>query len=767
MLTTNQQRREFSRFHEIPASAEPFSFQNFSFTQIPPFPPHPPFSPPSGPPQWFVHEPSAESKFLAVMKYLRCAAWLFAASITSQPIMAQTMTASPDAPGIGAFDITNLTAANGTVKWWAENNTGAGSTKGQTFTTGTIPVALKSITYRVADNQKAEPTKTYVVRLGTVAESAFTQIHTETFTQDFTWNAGEYMTWTFATPIMLAASTTYAIDIGLTASTSGWPTGIPYVYRTANNYPGGVRYTSGANGIGADTLNLVGNSDMLFHLALEHPQNPSPESGSTVDGGDVTLQWTNLAPTSGKDVLVDVWFGTDPDNLTQMAFKESNLTSLIVSAASANTYYWRVDTYLDGDPEGTPVTGDLFNFIITDSDGDGIPDAWKIEYFGSIDHPDSGAADDPDGDGLTNLREYQTGLNPTDPDSDGDGLLDADNIAATNEDPRYSAFPTAGIHFTDEGSVRTFYGENHFETDPLNPDTDGDGLIDGDSVTVNSEDPRHAAWDTLGIVHTEDGGARTFIGEIPTGTNPTNWDTDSDGLSDGREVGVYGTNPLNPDTDGDGVGDWYELYSAFTNPLDPEDRPILPYPLPTHDGSPGVSDRPVKVYIMSGQSNMVGEGTVAGDVERSLETMTRRLNRFTNLIDSEGNFIARQDVRYRGVITAVGDGALVPGIGGNTNFFGPEVGFGQVMGWYHDGPVLLIKSSQGNRGLGWDILPPGGERYVFGDRTYPAYGEAPESWLTASGSEAPFGWYAGKQYDDFFLGSSENFVAKSGPHFGC
>jgi hypothetical protein len=37
---------------------------------------------------------------------------------------------------------------------------------------------------------------------------------------------------------------------------------------------------------------------------------------------------------------------------------------------------------------------------------------------------------------------------------------------------------------------------------------------------------------------------------------------------------------------------------------------------------------------------------------------------------------------------------------------------------------------------------------VFGDRTYPAYGEAPESWLTASGSEAPFGWYAGKQYDD-------------------
>ena len=56
----------------------------------------------------------------------------------------------------------------------------------------------------------------------------------------------------------------------------------------------------------------------------------------------------------------------------------------------------------------------------TDSDGDGIPDAWTQYYFG---HPQgqesdlSRAGDDADGDGLTNLQEYLIGTNPKDPAS--------------------------------------------------------------------------------------------------------------------------------------------------------------------------------------------------------------------------------------------------------------------------------------------------------------------------------------------------------------
>jgi Bacterial Ig domain/IPT/TIG domain/Bacterial TSP3 repeat len=45
-----------------------------------------------------------------------------------------------------------------------------------------------------------------------------------------------------------------------------------------------------------------------------------------------------------------------------------------------------------------------------DSDGDGLPDVWEIQYFGNL---GQGAAGDPDGDGVTNIQEYRRGSNPT------------------------------------------------------------------------------------------------------------------------------------------------------------------------------------------------------------------------------------------------------------------------------------------------------------------------------------------------------------------
>lgn len=46
-----------------------------------------------------------------------------------------------------------------------------------------------------------------------------------------------------------------------------------------------------------------------------------------------------------------------------------------------------------------------------DSDGDGLPDSWEIEYFGDLSH---GPDEDFDGDGYTNLEEYEAGTDPTD-----------------------------------------------------------------------------------------------------------------------------------------------------------------------------------------------------------------------------------------------------------------------------------------------------------------------------------------------------------------
>ncbi len=51
-----------------------------------------------------------------------------------------------------------------------------------------------------------------------------------------------------------------------------------------------------------------------------------------------------------------------------------------------------------------------------------------------------------------------------------------------------------------------------------------------------------------------------------TKTDPLDPDTDNDGLPDGEEVGVVGTVPFNPDTDGDGLFDGWEWEHGF-NPL--------------------------------------------------------------------------------------------------------------------------------------------------------------------------------------------------------
>jgi hypothetical protein len=57
----------------------------------------------------------------------------------------------------------------------------------------------------------------------------------------------------------------------------------------------------------------------------------------------------------------------------------------------------------------------------TDSDEDGLPDGWEIRWLGALYYS---ASDDTDGDGLTNLREYQLSLDPARSDSNGNGISD-------------------------------------------------------------------------------------------------------------------------------------------------------------------------------------------------------------------------------------------------------------------------------------------------------------------------------------------------------
>ena len=157
------------------------------------------------------------------------------------------MSASSTAPVIDGEDIANYGDVSGTDKWFAEQ---LRRRRGQG------PVLHHRRRGRAAEGhhlsghataRRRTPTKTYAIRVGKLANTTFTQVHSETATQSFTWNAGEFMTWTFATPVLLDPYTTYGIDVGMKTSTSSWQTGIPYINVTADDYSGGERYSSGTS----------------------------------------------------------------------------------------------------------------------------------------------------------------------------------------------------------------------------------------------------------------------------------------------------------------------------------------------------------------------------------------------------------------------------------------------------------------------------------------------------------------------------------------
>jgi len=84
------------------------------------------------------------------------------------------------------------------------------------------------------------------------------------------------------------------------------------------------------------------------------------------------------------------------------------------------------------------------------------------------------------------------------------------------------------------------------------------------------------AWDleVLEIVDSDHDGL-SDDDEILLGTDPDDPDTDDDGVLDGAEVFTYNTDPLDPDSDDDTFLDGSEL-AVGTDPLDPDDYPIVP-----------------------------------------------------------------------------------------------------------------------------------------------------------------------------------------------
>ncbi len=195
--------------------------------------------------------------------------------------------------------------------------------------------------------------------------------------------------------------------------------------------------------------------------------------------------------------------------------------------------------------------------------------------------------------------------------------------------------------------------------------------------------------------------------------------------------------------------------------------------LPDPDGEPADMSKPVQVYILLGQSNMLGFGKIKpskGKAEGSLTNAVKEKKLYPYLIDDEGNWTERKDVRNVRVMGS--------GLGGMRKLnnewmtikgnIGPEIGIGHYVGNATEAPVMLLKSCIGNRALGWDLLPPGGEGFEFTDSkgvtwVHPGYKGSPERWKK---DEEPkkIKWYAGMQYDGD-IARAKNVLKELGKYY--
>lgn len=98
--------------------------------------------------------------------------------------------------------------------------------------------------------------------------------------------------------------------------------------------------------------------------------------------------------------------------LGQLKYTASLFYNRLIEEGQTNTYPWTTNTVADDNDYAAANIGQLkhvFSFDL-DTDADGLPDWWEMDFFGDLDETANG---DFDGDGYDNGEEYAANADPT------------------------------------------------------------------------------------------------------------------------------------------------------------------------------------------------------------------------------------------------------------------------------------------------------------------------------------------------------------------
>jgi len=240
-------------------------------------------------------------------------------------------------------------------------------------------------------------------------------------------------------------------------------------------------------------------------------------------GNPANSAWT-LNPSNASDGYGD-WDEDGLNNLEEyqvaQVFGEGNFTSP-----------WLEDTDMDGMPDQWEASNGLHPRSASNRDLDPDRDGWDL-----------------DGDGAVMFGDLETTAVVHGIDVVLDQQVEANQfewITIVEVEERFTNVMEYQANDRDQDGVL-----DGRSTNPLNPDTDGDGLLDGIEVM---------GWEILVVNR---GVQTTWVT-----SDPGLYDTDADGLSDFEEFSSVcstgGSNASNPDTDSDGLSDLQEAGASFT-----------------------------------------------------------------------------------------------------------------------------------------------------------------------------------------------------------